>query len=432
MDNQLYELVRQPFRESLNMVKIGGRGHSEALTSAAFDRLIDFGRSLVANAHPTVGLVSLFSELQTKLHRERPEQKLHKRSIILFTDPVEDRIAEISQGFLARSEADGLIVGIAIFCAICVETSIQPSYGLEFETSNLSSTIIIECASYAAWKAIEESDPRLPFSMDTAVVEMNHRVQDLVTTAQQQLQTALEKSTALQQQDAALRQKLEGDLTLWHAAVQKLESDATAVRQVTEETFKRVSANETRIALTDENVRLQADAIRQELGIYTTKKLWRNRAFFSAIAFWLSALAIATLLVGPIWYAFSHLQSLIQTLREIGDAATAGLDVASGSPAQLTANAVARLAVITIPVAIYLWGVKLVVRYNSRSMMLMDDARQRQTMMDVYTFLIEQDKASPEERGLVLNALFRPAPGHGAENVEPPNFTEILGKATGK
>jgi hypothetical protein len=57
--------------------------------------------------------------------------------------------------------------------------------------------------------------------------------------------------------------------------------------------------------------------------------------------------------------------------------------------------------------------------------------RKRQTMMDTYFLLIERQAATPEERGLILNALFRPAPSHGLDGVEPPNFTEFLGKSGG-
>jgi len=61
-------------------------------------------------------------------------------------------------------------------------------------------------------------------------------------------------------------------------------------------------------------------------------------------------------------------------------------------------------------------------------MVLMDDARQRHTTMDTYFHLIESNGATTEERGLMLNALFRPLAGHGQDNVDPPNFIELMGK----
>jgi hypothetical protein len=51
-------------------------------------------------------------------------------------------------------------------------------------------------------------------------------------------------------------------------------------------------------------------------------------------------------------------------------------------------------------------------------------------MLDTFFHLIEKEGAVKEDRALVLNALFRPAPGHG-DNVDPPNFTELVSKAMG-
>jgi hypothetical protein len=56
----------------------------------------------------------------------------------------------------------------------------------------------------------------------------------------------------------------------------------------------------------------------------------------------------------------------------------------------------------------------------------MDDARQRVTMLNTYLFLIEQDAAVKQDRGAILEALFRRAPGHGGDTVEPPHFTDLL------
>jgi hypothetical protein len=82
--------------------------------------------------------------------------------------------------------------------------------------------------------------------------------------------------------------------------------------------------------------------------------------------------------------------------------------------------------------ALYFWLIKLVVRFNMRSMLLMDDARQRATMLETYYRMIEKGAATNEDRALVLQALMRPAPGHGPDSVEPPNFTDVIEKAMGR
>jgi hypothetical protein len=97
---------------------------------------------------------------------------------------------------------------------------------------------------------------------------------------------------------------------------------------------------------------------------------------------------------------------------------------------QITIAAIGRLVIVTVPVFLYIWAIRLVVRFNSRSLMLLDDARLRLTMLDTFFHLIEKEGAVKEDRALVLNALFRPGPGHG-DNVDPPNFTELVTKAMG-
>ncbi|MER9757562.1 DUF6161 domain-containing protein [Mesorhizobium sp. M0166] len=98
----------------------------------------------------------------------------------------------------------------------------------------------------------------------------------------------------------------------------------------------------------------------------------------------------------------------------------------------MTVATVSRLVVVTIPLALYFWLIRLVVRFNMRSMLLMDDARQRATIIETYYKMIEQQAATKEDRALILQALCRPPPGHGSDSIEPPNFTEVIDKAIGK
>ncbi|WP_181181392.1 hypothetical protein, partial [Mesorhizobium sp. B1-1-5] len=74
----------------------------------------------------------------------------------------------------------------------------------------------------------------------------------------------------------------------------------------------------------------------------------------------------------------------------------------------------------------YLWVLKAVMRFFMRSMLLMDDARQRETMLDTYILLTEKGKADERDRPLILWALFRQTPGHGPDGIEPPDFTEVI------
>ncbi|MFC6448415.1 hypothetical protein, partial [Shinella zoogloeoides] len=85
-----------------------------------------------------------------------------------------------------------------------------------------------------------------------------------------------------------------------------------------------------------------------------------------------------------------------------------------------------RLIVFSVPVFVYLWTMRAVMRFFMRSMLLMDDARQRQTMLETYFMLTGSGRADERDRPLILWALFRQTPGHGSDGVEPPDFTEVI------
>ncbi|NTB98314.1 hypothetical protein G6M84_17705 [Agrobacterium tumefaciens] len=85
-----------------------------------------------------------------------------------------------------------------------------------------------------------------------------------------------------------------------------------------------------------------------------------------------------------------------------------------------------RLIVFSVPVFVWLWAGRALMRYFMRSMLLMDDARQRQTMLDTYFLLSDKGRADERDRPLVLWALFRQTPGHGPDGIEPPDFTEVI------
>lgn len=85
-----------------------------------------------------------------------------------------------------------------------------------------------------------------------------------------------------------------------------------------------------------------------------------------------------------------------------------------------------RLVVITLPVFVFLWTLRAVMRFHMRSMLMMDDARMRETMLDTYFMLTKEGKADERDRPLILWALFKQTPGHGPDGIEPPDFTEVI------
>lgn len=171
-------------------------------------------------------------------------------------------------------------------------------------------------------------------------------------------------------------------------------------------------------------------ALKEGVDTISVKKLWDDRAASSRKAFWGSVGILAIFLVIFPLVGFFKLDEILEMLRHIGDAATTGLPP-DANATQLTVATISRLVVITVPLALYFWIIKLLVRFNLHSLALMEDARQRHTMMDTYFHLIGERAATIEDRALILNALFRPTPGQGSDAVEPP-FTDIVSKAMPK
>lgn len=61
-----------------------------------------------------------------------------------------------------------------------------------------------------------------------------------------------------------------------------------------------------------------------------------------------------------------------------------------------------------------------------RSLVLMDDADQRATIMDSYYALTGDGMTDERALPMMLWAIFRPLPGHGPDGIEPPDFTEAI------
>ncbi|NRP70090.1 hypothetical protein ILFOPFJJ_00968 [Ensifer psoraleae] len=429
MDHQHYEWVRFPFEES-HVRHRGGQTIPPNGVGNAYQQLIRVGREIVARHLPNDHLNNLYGTLGKAIDthtRQGLTELASLRVPILYTEAITEFSARIN-GSEPPLDSDQLRrLGVALFSAIYVECADLP-LGIDFQNSTSSAALTADVGSYAALKAFAETKSRTESDLALITTRTEERVQSLVGTAQSQLQGMIERNSTLQKQDTHLRAQIQqtiGDLKI---DVEQLGETATAAKVVFDEVLKQSKENEARISLSRENIQRYADAVREELQIDTTKKLWKSRAQWSAASFWLSAGVIFAALAAPIHAAYTNMDGIIEILRHIGDAATQGLP-ADATTAQLTTATISRLVIITVPLAIYFWAIKLLVRFNARSMILMDDARQRETMMDVYFHLIEKNGATSEERALVLNALFRPAPGHGPENVDPPNFTELLNKA---
>lgn len=173
------------------------------------------------------------------------------------------------------------------------------------------------------------------------------------------------------------------------------------------------------------------DAVRTEANFDQLKVHWADRAGSAWWAFVSSAVVLGFLLVVAPAFTIYESEYVIAFMHQLTDAATINVGP-NPNALTLTVATVSRLIIITLPVALYFWLIRLIVRFNTRSLILMDDARFRTTMLETYYRMIEKSAATVEDRALVLQALMRPPPGHGSDSVDPPSFTEVIDKAMGR
>jgi hypothetical protein len=290
----------------------------------------------------------------------------------------------------------------------------------------LSPLLLAEFNSYGMWKDIEESKDASEdiFNIRAVGSRQTDRFESRLNGLLDEQRTNIAALVAAVDET---KERLQSD----H---QRSEIEAETLRQKFETMNEALGVSSSKldevakiISTTEQNVAAFSEAVREELKIDATKKLWEQRASDNSLAFWLSAALIAIVIVVPASLVLCNPEAIVHFLERITEAATPGtLD--NATTAQLTAATISKIVIISAPLAVYFWAIKLIVRFNTRCMLLMDDARQRHTTMDTYFHLIEKDGATTEERGLMLNALFRPLVGQGQDNVEPPNFIELVGK----
>ncbi|MGF6255368.1 DUF6161 domain-containing protein [Ensifer sp. LBL] len=167
------------------------------------------------------------------------------------------------------------------------------------------------------------------------------------------------------------------------------------------------------------------DAMMEQMRLKETDKLWRNEGHKAAKHYYWSlgglVLLLAALPILAITLFKTDLLAYIQQIEANIEAATKG----SAGVAPVGA-AIGRIFLLTVPIAFFIWAVKLLVRYNMRSMLVMDDANHRVAILNTYLFLVKQEVAKVEDRGALLEAMFRRMPGHGPETIDPPSLPDIM------
>jgi hypothetical protein len=170
------------------------------------------------------------------------------------------------------------------------------------------------------------------------------------------------------------------------------------------------------------NLTTHEKAIREEWRLDRARLNWNDRFKEARTGFFISCGLLVGFLIVTILGAYFAGPSIVASVNHFDLA----LFLSGGSFGLAIAHQLGRLLVFSVPILVYLWMLKATMRFFMRSMLLMDDARQRETMLDTYFLLTEKGRADERDRPLILWALFRQTPGHGADGIEPPDFTEVI------
>ncbi|CAN7334865.1 hypothetical protein LJR090_002537 [Bosea sp. LjRoot90] len=199
------------------------------------------------------------------------------------------------------------------------------------------------------------------------------------------------------------------------AAAEKL---AVSVSEHTEEIATNKKAFDDMVAGATEQIKAARKQATENGILQGANTLWSNKAFWHGFRFWFGLFALFGLLgVGLYW------------------AADAGPNFLSKLPKK--ADGELPYATVALMIACLVaagWALRFLGRFVTENMTLQADAAQREVMIQTYLALVGDEKALMEQtdRTLILNAIFRPLPGHQSEDVAPPTLLDIVKSASGK
>ena len=169
----------------------------------------------------------------------------------------------------------------------------------------------------------------------------------------------------------------------------------------------------------------QKNALEKRLELNALGGLWASVAQRSKWATGITSLAI-TLLVGfGVFVAYNWGSDIVGFIVKSHVPADGGNQI-NNIDGDWIGLQVSRIFIVSVPTILYVWLIKLLVRFLFRSLALYDDAVQRKTIMDSYFMLSERNAVDDKILPLIIWALCRQVPGHGPDGIEPPDFSEVI------
>ena len=192
---------------------------------------------------------------------------------------------------------------------------------------------------------------------------------------------------------------------------------------------KSIAASENRyneIATEYADIDAKITALREALNLGASRDLWERRAARHDNMFNITSIGMMIVLAVLPAIALANYDTVLGALKEIN---TYFPVPETATPGQITIISLSRSVILAVPLILYLWMIKIIVRLNLHSLIMADDARQRGTIMDTFIHLVEKEVVTKDDRTLMMEAIFRPAPGQTSDGVDPPGFIgDILSK----
>lgn len=265
---------------------------------------------------------------------------------------------------------------------------------------------------------LEEVTAKARLDLTTAIAD--YLSAKALASFEASIDSSVEDQLAKQQLTAdSLDKRLENTFQSFRDGFAQLEAERVNLTD-------KVTEMVTTLALSEDDLRQKLTnfeaAIRQELGLDRARENWSKRYTEARTSFKNTSILLSGMIAVPFVTAFLAGPAVVRFVNNFDLAVLLG----AGGSGAVFGHFLTRLVVISVPLFAYLWGLRVVIRYFTRSMTLKDDARMRETMLDTYFMLVEAGRADEASRPIILNALFRPAPGHSTEGTEPPEMAAYL------
>lgn len=431
MDYSTFELLRLPYSYQIFEANSPPSPNEIRDIQSAYKELAAYVDEILAKSTPSQTLMPMVQSI-SKTVDQHLEGCLRQGETVTPNIPtptfaaVKEFYNRVDSAYGNRRNVDSNFA-IQAFASLVFELRILWSEFPVPEIKVLAPNVVIELSSYAMWHAAEHTRRSGGDILGLQFLERK-RLEVVESELSEFLNSQKHRIDQADIDFAGTLKKLEQSVQIFDHENDSAQVKLGNLRAMLAEVEDK--AEELKRQIDESSVTLSGfDAeLEERLKGVAMAGLWKIRAQASEKAFRYSAILITILIIVPPTYAITHIETVVDILQRVGNAAVEGIPEGATNTL-LTVGTISRLVVITAPIALYFWAIKLLIRFNTRSMVLMDDARQRNTTMSTYYHLIKRNViSSKEERGLMLNALFRPLPGHGPENVEPPNFLEIMGK----